>query len=84
MVKDLEQRNGQLALNEWAQWSEKFANGVGMGWGFITAYHMLTDLGLTPKPDMWLTLSALRMGLLEPEAHSDSSAKDLKTSSTSQ
>lgn len=49
MVKDLEQRNGQLALNKWAQSSEKFANGVGMGWGFITAYHMLTDLGFTPR-----------------------------------
>lgn len=72
LVTQLAKKQGELNLDEWKQWSTKFANGVGMGWGFITVYHMLTDLGLTPKPDRWLTLSAVRMGLLEPEVRSDS------------
>ena len=71
MVNALALNQGQLDFDEWEKWSINFSNGVGMGWGAITAYHMLTDLGLTPKPDIWLTLSTVRMGLLEPEARSD-------------
>lgn len=42
-----------------------------MGWGHTTAYHMLTDLGVSVKPDIWLTTSVIRMGLLAPTPPSD-------------
>jgi hypothetical protein len=76
MVDGLSRNQGRLSVDEWEKWSKNFANSVGMGWGFVTVYHMLTDLGLTPKPDMWLTLSAVRMGLLEPDARSDLREED--------
>lgn len=76
MIDELSSNQGQLSFDKWEIWSKKFAKNVGVGWGFITAYHMLTDLGLTSKPDMWLTLCAVRMGLLEPEARADLSEED--------
>ena len=48
------------------KWTKTFADRVGMGWGVVTVYHLLTDLGLTPKPDLHLKKSAIRMGLLSP------------------
>lgn len=34
--------------------------------GSERVYHLLTDLGLTPKPDLHLKKSAIRMDLLSP------------------
>jgi hypothetical protein len=70
MVKDLSQR-GRLESVELKDWTKKFAKSVGMGWGIVTVYHMLTDLGLTPKPDLHLKRSAIRMGLLSPQIPSN-------------
>lgn len=78
MIADLGREGVCHELYEWEEWSKDFSRQVGMGWGYITAYHMLTDLGLTPKPDIWLSLSAVRMGLLEPDVPSDSDMKALR------
>jgi len=47
------------------------------GWGPVTSYHMLTDLGLAVKPDIHLVRSICRLGLLEGSA-SDLPSEDLK------
>lgn len=63
MVADLS-LNGRIAPEKLKGWTKEFAARVGRGWGTVTVYHMLTDLGLTPKPDLHLRRSAIRMGLL--------------------
>ena len=78
MIAELGRQRVGYEINGWEKWSKDFSRQVGMGWGYITAYHMLTDLGLTPKPDIWLSLSAVRMGLLEPDVRSDSDMKSLR------
>lgn len=45
-------------------WSKQFAIKAGMGWGIATVNHLLTDLGLSVKPDLHLRRSAVRIGLL--------------------
>ena len=45
-------------------WSNQFASKAGMGWGYTTVNHLLTDLGLSVKPDLHLRRSAVRIGLL--------------------
>lgn len=70
MVNNLHQQ-GRIPSNELKQWTIKFCKRVGMGWGVVTVYHMLADLGISAKPDMWLNLSAVRMGLLAPKFSSD-------------
>ena len=35
----------------------------GFGWGWITTLHFLTDLGLSCKPDIWLTRTVAYLGL---------------------
>lgn len=37
---------------------------LGRGWGHITVMHMLTDLGLSVKPDLHLVAAVQRLGLL--------------------
>jgi hypothetical protein len=46
-------------------WSRRFAQSIGTGWGAITVNHMLTDLGLSVKTDLWLRRAAVRLGLTE-------------------
>ena len=70
MVKNLATQ-GHIPVAKLKNWTKQFANLVGMGWGVVTVYHMLTDLGLTPKPDLHLRRSAIRMGLLSPQIPSD-------------
>ncbi len=70
MVNNLSVQGG-IPPNELKQWTKTFSKRVGMGWGVVTVYHMLTDLGLTPKPDRQLKRSVIRMGLLAPEIPSD-------------
>lgn len=70
MVRNLAAQ-GHIPIAELKSWTKQFSNRVGMGWGVVTVYHMLTDLGLTPKPDLHLRRSAVRMGLLSPQIPSD-------------
>lgn len=64
LVSDLSAKGISTDLKKW---TETFCQRVGMGWGIVTAYHLMTDLGLTPKPDIHLKRSAIRMGLLAPK-----------------
>ncbi len=70
MANNLSQRD-RIPASELKEWTKSFSNLVGMGWGAVTAYHMLADLGLAPKPDIHLKRAAIRMGLLAPEIPSD-------------
>jgi hypothetical protein len=63
--------HGAIAPENLKNWTKEFAQCVGRGWGPVTVYHMLTDLGLAPKPDIHLRRSAIRMGLLSPNVPSD-------------
>lgn len=66
MVADLSVQ-GRIPATDLKKWTQQFADRAGMGWGVVTVYHMLTDLGLTAKPDLHLKKSAIRMGLLTPK-----------------
>lgn len=66
MVDDLKHWQGSLDPNEIEAWTKKFADCVGMGWGYVTVNHMLTDLGLSVKPDLHLRRSAVKLGFLSP------------------
>jgi len=57
---------GVLPLDQHERWTTEFGYLAGRGWGYTTAYHMLTDLGVSVKPDIHLTRSVVRMGLLAP------------------
>lgn len=63
--------HGRIPAVDLKKWTKQFANRVGMGWGIVTVYHMLADLGLAPKPDLHLKKSAIRLGLLSPSIPSD-------------
>lgn len=63
--------HGGLPFDKIEQWTRQFSRLAGLGWGHTTAYHMLTDLGASVKPDIWLTTSVIRMGLLAPTQPSD-------------
>lgn len=58
-------------------WTKQFGRQAGLGWGHTTAYHMLTDLGVSVKPDIHLTRSVIRMGLLEPARMSNLPKEEL-------
>lgn len=58
---------GGIPLDEVKAWTTQFGRLAGFGWGHTTAYHMLTDLAVSVKPDMHLTKSVIFMGLLEPD-----------------
>lgn len=62
---------GHLPAEDLTQWTDSFSRHVGMGWGPVTVYHLLTDLGVAVKPDLHLVRSAVRMGLLSPQVPSD-------------
>ncbi|QWD63383.1 hypothetical protein [Polynucleobacter sp. MWH-UH2A] len=51
--------------SEIERWTKNFAKQVGYGWGYITVNHMLTDLGVSIKPDVWVRRSAARLGFIE-------------------
>ena len=51
--------------SEIERWTKNFAKHVGYGWGYVTVNHMLTDLGVSIKPDVWVRRSAVRLGLIE-------------------
>jgi hypothetical protein len=51
--------------SEIERWTKNFAKHVGYGWGYITVNHMLTDLGVSIKPDIWVRRSAARLGFIE-------------------
>lgn len=59
-------------------WSKQFAQLAGRGWGATTVNHMLTDLGLSVKPDLHLRRSAVRMGLLGPDVPRDLTDDEIK------
>lgn len=42
-----------------------FRKRLGRGWGHITVMHMLTDFGLSVKPDIHLVRAVRRLGLVE-------------------
>jgi hypothetical protein len=44
-------------------WTKKFQKFAGFGWGYITANHMLADLGLSIKPDLHVRRSGVRLGM---------------------
>lgn len=69
---DLAEADLDRCLNGWRSWSANFAGLAGRGWGIVTVYHLLTDLGLTVKPDIHLARSAICMGLIEPEVSAKS------------
>ena len=71
MVRALVDRPDRLRANEVYPWATQFARLAGTGWGATTVSHMLTDLGLSVKPDLQLRRSAVRMGLLSPEVSSE-------------
>lgn len=56
---------GFLDAHELKPWSKHFAKNVGYGWGYITANHMLTDLGVSIKPDLHVRRSGIRLGLVD-------------------
>lgn len=56
---------GYLDAHELESWSKQFAKNVGYGWGYITANHMLTDLGVSIKPDLHVRRSGVRLGLID-------------------
>jgi len=69
---------GELPIERVKQWTKQFGQLAGLGWGHTTAYHMLTDLGVAVKPDIHLTKSLARMGLLAPALLSDASEDELR------
>jgi hypothetical protein len=44
-------------------WTKKFQKCAGFGWGYITANHMLADLGLSIKPDLHVRRAGVRLGM---------------------
>lgn len=56
--------NGDIHFDRLQRWTRQFKDAVGRGWGVVTAYHLLTDLGLTVKPDLHLCRAAIHMGML--------------------
>ena len=74
MIQSLVERvNAMNGLNpdEIYPWAKRFSTLVGRGWGATTVNHMLTDLGLSVKPDLHLRRSVVRLGLLGQRVPSD-------------
>ena len=77
MVHDLERRHGLLDAHEIEGWTKTFASRVGMGWGYVTVNHMLTDLGLSVKPDIHVRRSGVKLGFLSPQVPSTLSDEEI-------
>lgn len=65
MVRSIIERPHSLTSENIYTWSKRFAEKAGAGWGATTVNHLLTDLGLSVKPDLHLRRSAVRLGLLQ-------------------
>ena len=52
-----------LSLEEIEPWTKAFAKCAGFGWGYITANHMVADLGVSIKPDIHVRRSGVRLGM---------------------
>jgi hypothetical protein len=77
MIDGLVQKGGKLAADDVEAWSVEFARRAGMGWGYTTVNHMLTDLGLAVKNDLHLRRTVIRMGLF-PGLPSDIGDDEIK------
>lgn len=55
---------GQLNYDWLEEWVKEFKGYVGRGWGPTTVHHALTDLGVSLKPDIHVTRSCVRIGLI--------------------
>lgn len=64
LAQQLEFDGAKMTGQQLTAWAEAFAKGVGRGWGYVTVNHLLTDLGLSIKPDLHLRRSAIWMGML--------------------
>jgi len=53
-----------LSLEEIEPWTKAFAKCAGFGWGYITANHMVADLGVSIKPDIHVRRSGVRLGMV--------------------
>jgi hypothetical protein len=65
--------SGKIDYDWLQQWVRSFAIHAGRGWGITSIYHVLTDLGVTCKPDIHVTRSLVFIGLL-PNACQESVA----------
>ena len=54
-----------IPIKKIKDWVKNFNKSSPFGWGAVTSYHMLTDLGLAVKPDIHLVRSICRLGLLQ-------------------
>ncbi len=52
-----------LSIEEIEPWTKAFAKCAGFGWGYITANHMVADLGVSIKPDIHVRRSGVRLGM---------------------
>lgn len=82
MVNALAAAGYRLPASDVHPWAKKFSKLAGMGWGATTADHMLTDLGLSVKPDIHLRRSAVRMGLFAPDVPSDLTDEEIEQIAT--
>ena len=67
LVSELGEKGDECDGAQLIVWAKRISNMVGMGWGYVTANHLLTDLGLSIKPDLHVRRAAVRMGLLAPQ-----------------
>jgi hypothetical protein len=77
MVDGLVQDGGRLVADDVEAWSIEFARRAGMGWGYTTVNHMLTDLGQAAKNDLHLRRTVIRMGMF-PGIQSDLADEEIK------
>lgn len=82
MVNALVAAGYRLPASDVHPWAKKFSKLAGMGWGATTADHMLTDLGLSVKPDIHLRRSAVRMGLFAPDVPSHLTDEEIEQIAT--
>jgi hypothetical protein len=66
---------GNLQEDELRAWVQEFRRRAGRGWGPTSVYHLLADLGVTPKPDIHLYQSAVDMGLVSRSASNRNGAE---------
>lgn len=71
LVEEWETNGRNCNGSQLTKWAKTFAHEVGMGWGYITTNHLLTDLGISIKPDLHVRRTAVRMGLLSPNISSE-------------
>jgi hypothetical protein len=65
MITALSADPSTIVSKDLYSWTKIFATRAGRGWGATTVNHLLTDLGLSVKPDLHLRRSAVRLGILD-------------------